>query len=647
MSTNPEKRPDASDRSPSSDLAADGGTRAASPERAMVPPPGDPPRDVANVPSPSLKRDADELSDDQWSRAWREFRKRKGAVLALVMILFLVTISVFAPLLANNRPIAYRGANRFEYSEAARGIGAMIVNAGRAADQLPEQIDAAREALARVDNAPEDLLQRLALVAEESRTQLPTELAEVLAEMETFITERETQGLSRTVRRDLQTAHRRLNDAVRGVETHDVARDSVPGQFDRMIALVVPETGEALRQLQEESNTALSGKIDVATANQLRQSLRDYSDRDVLFQSQWRFPVFAALNGMALACLVLNTLVLLVLAYRMMRRRPWPPRQRRKILWGLVLIPLLSGLLWELLLPDRIDRTPYKLGVSVAEAAENSAAPVVYEMELWPPIAYGLDEGNLDAKLVSPRIFGGSEEEIAAQSAARYGGPHWLGTDAIGRDTLCRMLWGGRVSLAVGIVAVSIYVAIGIVVGAVAGFFRGWVDMVISRIIEVVIVFPAFFLILTIVAFVGPSLWNIMLVIGLTGWTGVARLVRGEFLRLADQEFVIAGRALGYGPGRLIFRHILPNAMAPVLVAATFGVAGAILTESALSFLGIGITIPTPSWGNILADGRDFNNIAPWLIYFPGLTIFITILCYNLAGEALRDALDPRLRGSR
>ena len=201
--------------------------------------------------------------------------------------------------------------------------------------------------------------------------------------------------------------------------------------------------------------------------------------------------------------------------------------------------------------------------------------------------------------------------------------------------------------MAVGIVAVSIYVAIGIVVGAVAGFFRGWVDMVISRIIEVVIVFPAFFLILTIVAFVGPSLWNIMLVIGLTGWTGVARLVRGEFLRLADQEFVIAGRALGYGPGRLIFRHILPNAMAPVLVAATFGVAGAILTESALSFLGIGITIPTPSWGNILADGRDFNNIAPWLIYFPGLTIFITILCYNLAGEALRDALDPRLRGSR
>src|SRR5690606_15274555 len=203
--------------------------------------------------------------------------------------------------------------------------------------------------------------------------------------------------------------------------------------------------------------------------------------------------------------------------------------------------------------------------------------------------------------------------------------------DKIGRDVLSRMLWGGRISLSVGLVAVSIYVAIGVVVGAIAGFFRGWADMVISRIIEVVIVFPAFFLILTIVAFVGPSLLNIMIVIGLTGWTGVARLVRGEFLRLADQEFVLAGRALGYSAPRLIFRHILPNAMAPVLVAATFGVAGAILIESTLSFLGLGITVPTPSWGGILAEGRA-TTVAPWLIYLPGLAIFVTILSYNLAG---------------
>ena len=209
------------------------------------------------------------------------------------------------------------------------------------------------------------------------------------------------------------------------------------------------------------------------------------------------------------------------------------------------------------------------------------------------------------------------------------------------------MIWGGRVSLSVGIVAVAIYVTIGIVVGSLAGYFRGMCDLIVSRIIEVVICFPAFFLILTIVALIGPGLFNIMVVIGLTGWTGIARLVRGEFLRLVDQEFVLAGRALGYSPLRLIFRHVLPNALAPVLVSATFGVAGAILTESALSFLGLGITVPTPSWGGILADGRSALTRAPWLIHFPGLAIFVTITSYNLVGEALRDAADPRLRGSR
>ncbi|REJ96992.1 MAG: ABC transporter permease [Planctomycetota bacterium] len=206
------------------------------------------------------------------------------------------------------------------------------------------------------------------------------------------------------------------------------------------------------------------------------------------------------------------------------------------------------------------------------------------------------------------------------------------------------MIWGGRVSLAVGIVAVSIYVTIGVIVGSIAGYFRGAADIIISRVIEVVICFPSFFLILTIIAFIGPSIFNIMAVIGLIGWTGVARLVRGEFLRLGEQDFVQAGRALGYKPHRIIFRHVLPNAMAPVLVAATFGIAGAILTESGLSFLGFGITVPTPSWGGILSNGRENIFRAPWMIYFPGFAIFITITCYNLVGEAFRDAADPRLR---
>jgi peptide/nickel transport system permease protein len=276
---------------------------------------------------------------------------------------------------------------------------------------------------------------------------------------------------------------------------------------------------------------------------------------------------------------------------------------------------------------------------------------------IWPPIPYGFAEEIFELKHVRPPWWW-QESSVAAASAPTqkkkkayvptpWDRPHWLGTDQNGRDVLSRLIWGSRVSLSVGIVSVSIYVTLGIVIGALAGYFRGYVDLIISRFIEIVICFPTFFLILTIVALRGPSIWNIMIVIGLTSWTGIARLIRAEFLRLVDQEFVLAGRALGYSSGRLIFRHILPNALAPVLVSASFGIAGAILTESALSYLGLGITIPIPSWGSLLLDGRNSEGVAPWLIIIPGLAIFLTITCYNLIGEALRDASDPRLRGSR
>jgi peptide/nickel transport system permease protein len=301
--------------------------------------------------------------------------------------------------------------------------------------------------------------------------------------------------------------------------------------------------------------------------------------------------------------------------------------------------------------PSQNDLTPYKRGLlATSEADAVRRAPVVYDSVTWPPIPFALDEIDLDA-IKQPPLWQQTQPDSDTADGPNNGIPagrgHWLGTDTIGRDLACRMIWGGRVSLAVGVVGVSIYVTIGILIGALAGYFRGWVDLVISRIIEVVICFPSFFLILAIVAFVGPSMMVIMIVIGLTSWTGVARLARAEFLRLSEQEFVQAARALGYSHLRIIFRHVLPNAMAPVLVSATFGVAGAILTESALSFLGLGITIPKPSWGGILSDGRDAIFSAAWIIVYPGAAIFVTITCYNLVGEAFRDAADPRLRGSR
>lgn len=229
----------------------------------------------------------------------------------------------------------------------------------------------------------------------------------------------------------------------------------------------------------------------------------------------------------------------------------------------------------------------------------------------------------------------------------RLQSPNWafpLGTDDLGRDVLARIFSGARISLLVGFVAVGISTLIGIVLGALAGYYGRWVDGVIMRFVDIMLCFPSFFLILAVIAFLEPSIWNIMIIIGLTSWMGVARLVRAEFLSLRERDFVLAARALGARDSRIIFRHILPNSLSPVLVSATLGVAGAILTESALSFLGIGVQPPTPSWGNMLIAGKQTLGTAWWLSAFPGLAILITVLGYNLLGEGIRDALDPRLR---
>jgi len=539
---------------------ADAGMTA--PETFAPAPPGDSPRNVSDAPAPpDIAATLPRPEESQWQLVWRQFRKRKLAVLASWLILLFVTLAVFAPLLANDRPLAYRGANRFDYSEGVRSV--------------------------RV------LLRRAAAEPRDKQPQL-------------------------------------VGDAARWL--------------DRMTSAVTETPARELAQLRDRVEKALDDGLSKQEAATLSESVERVVVDRVTFRSRWAFPVFASLRELDAYFLALISLVLAVLAARLFSARYWGRRTVRRIALSLLVVPVLAAGLWWLFVPDRVDRTPYKDGVLTADVEQSRQAPVYYEVVIWPAVPYAFDELDLRRVYKAP---GWKPEFRAEDPTARWDAPHWLGTDKIGRDVLSRMLWGGRVSLSVGLVAVGIYVAIGIIVGSLAGYFRGWVDMLISRVIEIVIVFPAFFLILTIVAFLGPSLMNIMVVIGLTGWTGVARLIRGEFLRLADQEFVLAGRALGYSAPRLIFRHILPNAMAPVLVAATFGVAGAILTESALSFLGLGITVPTPSWGAILDEGRDALRIAPWLIYLPGIAIFATIMSYNLAGEALRDASDPRLRGSR
>jgi peptide/nickel transport system permease protein len=230
-----------------------------------------------------------------------------------------------------------------------------------------------------------------------------------------------------------------------------------------------------------------------------------------------------------------------------------------------------------------------------------------------------------------------TESEIQGPSAR-----HWFGTDDLGRDLLSRSLYGARISLSVGVVAVVIAVLIGTVFGALSGYYGGWFDNLTMRFVDVMLAFPSIFLILAIQTMLTPNIYNVMIVIGLTSWMGVSRLVRGEFLRIRELQYVEAARAIGCSNFRIIFRHILPNAAGPIIVAGTLGMAGAVLTESALSFLGLGVQPPMASWGNMLMDSQAYMRDAPWMAIIPGVLILLTVLSLYFVGEGLREKLNVR-----
>jgi len=265
----------------------------------------------------------------------------------------------------------------------------------------------------------------------------------------------------------------------------------------------------------------------------------------------------------------------------------------------------------------------------------------------WPPELLNVDFKKLEgAKAFFPPIpYRPSNIDLFAP----YETPskaHWLGTDKLGRDVMAGMIHGSRVSLSIGFVAVGIAVIIGVILGALAGYFGSWIDLTVSRLFEIMLSIPTFFLLITIAALLPPSIFLTMTIIGLTSWVGIARFTRNEFLKIRNLDYVTAAIALGVSNRKVMFQHILPNALAPVIVSVVLGIAGAILVESSLSFLGIGVPAELVTWGSILHEGSS-ATFAWWLAVFPGAAIFITVLSYYLVGEGLREVLDPRLRGLR
>jgi len=360
-----------------------------------------------------------------------------------------------------------------------------------------------------------------------------------------------------------------------------------------------------------------------ARIDEITRHLKGLALQNVQLKARICFPIIGSLAFYDIFFICLGVILGALVVFG--RFFPKKPRLRYGLVFG---VPAILAIVWGLSVNKTFEQFQYNQEIRTGR--------IVPVWAIWPP--YRMHYRDTVIRLDAVRD--GDKITKLAQSPSSA---HLLGTDHHGRDMLARLLWGSRISLTVGFVSAGIALLIGVALGAVSGFYRGWVDtVVISRLTEWFMCFPTFFVVITCAFYFKQNIFVIMGVMGLFGWMGIQRLVRGEFLRLAEQDFVSAAIALGANGRRIMFRHILPNAIGPALIAASFGVASAILMESALGFLGLGVQEPIPSWGSLLNQGRSGNEY--WLIFAPGFMIFVTVTAYNLVGDGIRDAIDPRLK---
>jgi len=558
---------------------------------------------------------------DAWDRFFAELGRRRLFKLAAALLALLYASAIYAPLIASDRPYYMEGIDRGAFAAAQRELVGVTRSLAVLAAETEESYLARR-----AQGSTWDWGQAL--------------------EAEAAAARRRGQILRDALPRGRRGA---LDDYLDGIEgLLDAGRgrriDEALRAGERAI-----ELAEAARRSAEEGRAELVGRASWPLFASL-------SAPEVFLMVSWAFVL-----GWPLWNPLVNRRLLGGERARIRRHR----RTKLAVALG---TPLAVAFAWAALAPSApaLDAAPYK--------AKLASGAIEARRVVFPPIALGFAETHMAEGFRPPTWTQASRMDAEGHYSrgprrrpsdptgftppgtpveVRWGEPalnsalrHPLGTDALGRDLLVRLLWGGRVSLSIGLASAALLTVIGVVLGSIAGYFGGLADMAISRLIEVVLCIPALYLVLMASALVDPAVLSplvaIVLIIALVAWTGVARLARAEFLRLRESEFVLAARALGLGAPRIIVRHVLPNALGPILVAAAFAVAAGILTESVVSFLGFGIQHPVPSWGSLVNESRSAEHW--WVQLFPGLAIFLTVTCYNLVGEAIRDSLDPRAR---